>query len=128
MRANRGDPIIYPKPDGKLSFDLLSNLQRSGTTHEADQPSHLHIQPGKTDISESISYHYYSAPEQRFCPAGVYEYEDTEPSRNEYHNNKRLVLNSQNCLHCKCCSIKTVDEWVKWTVPEGGGGPNYTVM
>jgi electron-transferring-flavoprotein dehydrogenase len=107
-------PIQYPRPDGKLSFDLLTNLARSGTNHEGDQPSHLKIKPGMESVPSEVSYKVFGAPESRFCPAQVYEY--PEPGK--------LVINAQNCLHCKTCSIKTPKEFIKWTVPEaGGGGP-----
>jgi electron-transferring-flavoprotein dehydrogenase len=107
-------PIPYPKPDGVLSFDLLSNLARSGTNHEHDQPSHLRVRPGMASVPAEVSYAKYAAPESRFCPARVYEY--PEPGK--------LVINAQNCLHCKACAIKTPGEYIKWTVPEaGGGGP-----
>ncbi|RYG50226.1 electron transfer flavoprotein-ubiquinone oxidoreductase [archaeon] len=109
-------PITYPKPDGKLSFDLLTNLARSGTNHEGDQPAHLRIKPGKEHVPTDVSYKIYAGPEGRFCPARVYEYPEGE--------NGKLVINAQNCVHCKCCSIKTPEEYIKWTVPEaGGGGP-----
>jgi electron-transferring-flavoprotein dehydrogenase len=107
-------PIDYPKPDGKLSFDLLTNLARSGTSHEADQPAHLRIKPGM-EGAPARSYEKWAAPESRFCPAGVYEY--PEPGK--------LQINAQNCVHCKTCDIKTPENYVKWTVPEaGGGGPS----
>lgn len=109
-------PIDYPKPDGKLTFDLLSNLQRSGTYHE-DQPSHLRIKEGMENVPSDESLPEYAGPEQRFCPARVYEYQD-----------EKLVINAQNCVHCKCCSIKMPEEYIDWTVPEGGGGPAYTQM
>jgi electron-transferring-flavoprotein dehydrogenase len=108
--------IKYPKPDGILSFDLLTNLQRSGTTHEADQEAHLRIKPEKSMVAAKTSLEEFAGPESRFCPAKVYE----------YHEGK-LVINAQNCLHCKACSIKTPEEFIKWTVPEGGGGPKYTM-
>ncbi|KRX04275.1 hypothetical protein PPERSA_11399 [Pseudocohnilembus persalinus] len=113
--------IEYPKHDGKLTFDLLENLQRSGTNHDHDQPSHLRI---KEDKKESIqkSLKTYGAPETRFCPANVYEFVDDEANPGE----KKLQINAQNCVHCKTCSIKMVDEYINWTVPESGGGPNYT--
>lgn len=110
-------PIDYPPPDGVVTFDLLTNLQRSGTYHADDQPSHLRIKPELGDIPENVSLQVYGGPEQRFCPAGVYEYVE-----------EKLVINSQNCIHCKCCSIKTPKEYIEWTVPEGGGGPQYQVM
>ncbi|KAL3802320.1 hypothetical protein HJC23_007145 [Cyclotella cryptica] len=115
--ANEFQPINYPPSDGKLTFDLLTNLQRSGTYHEDDQPSHLKIKPDVASVPESISLQVYAAPESRFCPAGVYEYVD-----------EKLVINAQNCIHCKCCSIKMPHEYINWTVPEGGGGPQYQVM
>lgn len=115
--ANEFQPIIYPQPDGILTFDLLTNLQRSGTYHEDYQPSHLKIKPDKASVPESISLQVYAAPESRFCPAGVYEYVD-----------EKLVINAQNCIHCKCCSIKMPHKYIDWTVPEGGGGPQYQVM
>lgn len=115
------EPIDYPKPDGKLSFDLLSNLARSGTNHEGDQPSHLRIKPGMENVPTDVSYKVYAGPEGRFCPAKVYEYPEETPGK--------LVINAQNCVHCKCCSIKTPREFIKWTVPEaGGGGPAYDLM
>lgn len=107
-------PINYPKPDGVLSFDLLTNLQRSGTNHEHDQPAHLRIRPGMESVPTQVSYARFAAPESRFCPAKVYEY--PEPNK--------LQINAQNCLHCKACAIKTPQNYIKWTVPEaGGGGP-----
>ncbi|EDQ91275.1 uncharacterized protein MONBRDRAFT_23517 [Monosiga brevicollis MX1] len=117
-------PIEYPKPDGVLSFDLLSNLSRSGTNHE-DQPSHLRIKPDLKDIPNNVSYPEYAGPEQRFCPARVYEYTDGSESAD---GKPQLVINAQNCVHCKCCSIKMPQEYIDWTVPEGGGGPAYEVM
>lgn len=116
--AKNFKPINYPKPDGKLSFDLLSNLQYSGTNHEGDQPPHLRIKPGMEDVPSNVSHAVYAGPEGRFCPAKVYEYPEDQ--------NGKLVINAQNCIHCKCCSIKTPKEYIKWTVPEaGGGGPSY---
>jgi len=121
--ANKFEPIQYPAPDGVITFDLLTNLQRSGTYHEDDQPAHLRIKAELADIPESISMQMYAAPEQRFCPAGVYEYVEEEGN-----GEKKLVINAQNCVHCKCCSIKMPHEYINWTVPEGGGGPQYQVM
>lgn len=116
-------PIDYPKPDGVLSFDLLTNLQRSGTYHEDDQPAHLKIRPHLKEVPEKESYDTYAGPETRFCPAKVYEYvakEENEPPK--------LVINAQNCLHCKTCDIKAPRNYIDWTVPEGGGGPAYDGM
>ncbi|CAH0485323.1 unnamed protein product [Peronospora farinosa] len=112
-------PIKYPKPDGELTFDLLSNLQRSGTNHNHDQPSHLRIKPEHAKVPSEESFPVYAGPEQRFCPAGVYEYTDGS----EADGVPQLVINAQNCVHCKCCSIKMPKEYIDWTVPEGGGGP-----
>jgi len=117
------EEIVYPKPDGKLSFELLSNLSRSGTNHE-DQPSHLRIKPEFADIPANESFPVYAGPEQRFCPAKVYEYTDGSDTDGV----PQLVINAQNCVHCKCCSIKMPKEYINWTVPEGAGGPNYDVM
>ena len=113
-------PINYPPPDSKITFDLLTNLQRSNTYHAEDQPAHLRIKPNAKEFAESISIKDYAAPEQRFCPASVYEYVGD--------SDKKLVINAQNCVHCKCCSIKMPGEYIEWTVPEGGGGPQYQVM
>jgi electron-transferring-flavoprotein dehydrogenase len=116
-------PIEYPAPDGKLTFDLLTNLQRAGTFHEDDQPSHLRIKPEQAEIPKKTSLQVYAGPEQRFCPAAVYEYVDVVNTKG-----KELVINAQNCIHCKCCSIKTPKEYIRWSVPEGGGGPQYQIM
>jgi electron-transferring-flavoprotein dehydrogenase len=131
--ASQHEPIPYPAPDGKLTFDLLTNLQRSGVYHEDDQPCHLRIKPDLAHIPENVSMSVYAAPETRFCPAGVYEYvpdvmseEGAVGKTNE--DKKKLVINSQNCIHCKCCSIKMPSEYIEWTVPEGGGGPQYQDM
>lgn len=117
-------PINYPLPDGILTFDLLTNLQRSGTFHEEDQETHLRIKPECSHIPKTVSMQIYGAPEQRFCPAGVYEY----TSDDDDEMRAQLVINAQNCIHCKCCSIKMPGEYIQWTVPEGGGGPQYQVM
>jgi len=111
------EPIEYPKPDGKISFSLLDNLALSGTNH-GEQPSHLRIKPELAAVPESVSLQVHGGPEQNFCPAKVYEYDE----------NDKLVINAQNCLHCKACSIKMPQEYINWTVPEGGGGPAYELM
>lgn len=121
------EPKEYPAPDGKLTFDLLTNLQRSGTFHADDQPAHLRIKPEFADIPKTTSLQVYAGPEQRFCPAGVYEYVDNT-EEGDGSGGKKLVINAQNCVHCKCCSIKMPNEYINWTVPEGGGGPQYQVM
>jgi electron-transferring-flavoprotein dehydrogenase len=116
-------PIAYPAPDGKLTFDLLTNLTRSGVSHNADQPAHLTL---KDPLSpEKVSLAVYDGPEGRFCPAGVYEYVDKEEGQGK---GKRLQINAQNCIHCKTCDIKTPDLNVNWVVPEGSGGPAYGKM
>lgn len=115
-------PILYPKPDGVLSFDILTNLTRSGTNHEHDQPAHLKIKEGMEGVAANQSLPVYDGPEQRFCPAAVYSY--TEPD--EATGIRNLAISAQNCLHCKTCDIKTPSGYIRWTVPEGGGGPAYT--
>lgn len=136
LAANH-QPISYPPSDGKLTFDLLTNLQRAGTYHEEDQPSHLRIKPELKDVPVHTSMQVYSGPEQRFCPAGVYEYVDNTTTTTDaaskskdgnHASDKKLVINAQNCIHCKCCSIKMPRDYIEWTVPEGGGGPQYQVM
>jgi electron-transferring-flavoprotein dehydrogenase len=121
LPAAQCSPIEYPKADGKISFDLLENLARSGVNHNHDQPAHLKVKPELANVPLDVSFTTYAAPESRFCPAGVYEYpiEDGVP---------RLQINAQNCVHCKCCSIKTPREFIEWTVPEGSGGPQYAAM
>ena len=120
-KASQSKKIEYPKHDGVLTFDLLENLARSGTNHDHDQPSHLKIKIDKKE-KPLISYKEYGGPEERFCPAKVYEFVKDE------NNNPKLQINAQNCLHCKCCSIKMVDEYIDWNVPQGGEGPKYTIM
>jgi len=118
-------PIEYPKPDGVLSFDLLTNLARSGTNHEADQPSHLRVRAGMEQVPVAVSHAVYAAPESRFCPARVYEFPEPEKKGDA----PQLVINASNCLHCKACAVKTPKNYIKWTVPEaGGGGPSYEIM
>jgi electron-transferring-flavoprotein dehydrogenase len=120
--AEKHNPIKYPQPDNKISFDLLTNLQKSGTYHE-DQPSHLKIKKNLKNIPNTLSILKYDGPEQRFCPAKVYEY-----NLNQETGIKELNINSQNCIHCKCCSIKMPKEYIDWNVPEGGNGPSYNIM
>lgn len=98
-------------------------LQNTGTTHNDDQPSHLRVKQDLQHVPSDVSIKKFAGPEQRFCPAGVYEY--SEP---DAQGQQKLIINAQNCVHCKCCSIKTPQEFIEWTVPEGGGGPAYTVM
>jgi electron-transferring-flavoprotein dehydrogenase len=120
-KINEVVPIKYPKPDGVLSFDLLTNLARSGTNHNHDQPSHLKLK--NKDIPVEINLKEYGGPEQYYCPAKVYEFIKDESS-----NKSKLQINAQNCLHCKACDIKDPTQNIDWTVPEGGGGPSYNIM
>ena len=113
-------PIEYPKPDGKLTFDRLSSVYISNTNHDDDQPCHLTLKDDGVPIS--INLESYDAPEQRYCPAGVYEIvreQDSPP---------RLQINYQNCVHCKTCDIKDPTQNIDWVVPQGGDGPNYVGM
>lgn len=110
--------IEYPKPDGVLSFDLLTNLTRSGTNHSDDQPVHLTLKDPSIPVNRNLAV--FDGPENRFCPAGVYEYVDKEEG-----GGKRLQINAQNCVHCKTCDIKDPSQNINWVVPEGGGGPQY---
>jgi electron-transferring-flavoprotein dehydrogenase len=114
-------PIVYPKPDGKLTFDRLSSVFISNTNHAEDQPSHLTLKD--PSIPVNVNLHKFAGPEARYCPAGVYEFVKDEASGHE-----RLQINAQNCVHCKTCDIKDPTQNIVWVVPEGGGGPNYTNM
>jgi electron-transferring-flavoprotein dehydrogenase len=120
-KASDSAPIYYPKPDGKVSFDRLSSVFISNTNHEEDQRSHLTLKDASVPISVNLSL--YDAPEQRYCPAGVYEI-----VRDADGLNPRLQINAQNCVHCKTCDIKDPTQNINWVVPEGGGGPNYPNM
>ncbi len=120
-KAADAAPIVYPKPDGKVSFDRLSSVFISNTNHEENQPSHLQLKD--PDLAISVNYSLYDSPEQRYCPAGVYEIV-SEPAG----GGKRLQINAQNCVHCKTCDIKDPRQNINWVVPEGGGGPNYPNM
>jgi electron-transferring-flavoprotein dehydrogenase len=113
-------PIDYPKPDGKVSFDRLSSVFISNTNHEENQPAHLKL--ADPDIAITVNLAIYEAPEQRYCPAGVYEIVGRETGE------PRLQINAQNCVHCKTCDIKDPTQNINWVVPEGGGGPNYPNM
>lgn len=119
--AKDSPKIHYPKPDGKISFDRLSNVFYSSTNHAENQPSHLIL--ADPDIAISVNNALYDSPETRYCPAGVYEIEE-----NAKTGKKSLRINSQNCLHCKTCDIKDPTQNITWVVPEGGGGPNYPNM
>ena len=114
-------PINYPKPDSVISFDRNSSVFLSNTNHEENQPIHLTLKDDRVPID--INLNDYDAPEQRYCPAGVYEI-----VRDQADDDPRLVINAQNCVHCKTCDIKDVTQNINWVVPEGGGGPNYPNM
>ncbi len=118
-KASECAPIVYPKPDGKISFDRLSSVFISATNHSEEQPCHLRLKDASVPISTNLAL--YNAPETRYCPAGVYEIVE-EPS------GPRMQINAQNCLHCKTCDIKDPTQNIDWAVPEGSGGPNYPNM
>ncbi len=120
-KASEAPKIEYPKPDGKITFDRLSSVFISNTNHEENQPSHLTLKDPKVPIAVNLAL--YDAPEQRYCPAGVYEI-----VRDASGENPRLQINAQNCVHCKTCDIKDPTQNINWVVPEGGGGPNYPNM
>ena len=116
-------PIVYPKPDGKISFDKLSSVFVSNTNHEEDQPVHLKLKDPSVPVRENLPL--YGEPARLYCPAGVYEivYADEKAK-----SNPRFVINAQNCVHCKTCDIKDPAQNIVWVTPEGGGGPNYPNM
>jgi electron-transferring-flavoprotein dehydrogenase len=118
--ASLHKPINYPKPDGKLSFDRLTNVSFSGTNHEENQPCHLKL--ADPTIPISVNLPEYDEPAQRYCPAGVYEVLKEEGA------DAKFVINFQNCVHCKTCDIKDPSRNITWTVPQGGDGPNYPNM
>lgn len=118
--ANVYKKIDYPKPDGVISFDRLSSVFLSGVNHEEDQPVHLTLKDAAVPIE--VNLNLYESPEQRYCPAGVYEIVGRE------EGDPRLQINAQNCVHCKTCDIKDPTQNINWVVPEGGGGPNYPNM
>jgi electron-transferring-flavoprotein dehydrogenase len=113
-------PILYPKPDGKLTFDRLSSVFISNTNHSEDQPSHLTLKDASVPVQ--VNLQKFAGPESRYCPAGVYEFVEAEGG------GQRLQINAQNCVHCKTCDIKDPTQNIVWVTPEGGGGPNYTNM
>ncbi|MEM9707850.1 MAG: electron transfer flavoprotein-ubiquinone oxidoreductase [Pseudomonadota bacterium] len=118
-KAEKYKPIDYPKPDGVISFDRLTNVAYSFTNHEESQPAHLHLTNPETPVSVELAE--FAAPSSRYCPAGVYEYvgEGAET---------KFQINFQNCVHCKTCDIKDPTQNITWTVPQGGDGPNYPNM
>jgi electron-transferring-flavoprotein dehydrogenase len=113
-------PIVYPKPDGKLTFDRLSSVFISNTNHAEDQPAHLTLKDASVPVN--VNLQKFAGPESRYCPAGVYEFVEAEGG------GQRLQINAQNCVHCKTCDIKDPTQNIVWVTPEGGGGPNYTNM
>ena len=120
-KARDAPRIAYPKPDGEVTFDRLSSVFISNTNHEENQPAHLKLADPALPITVNLAA--YDAPEQRYCPAGVYEI-----LREDDGSNPRLRINAQNCVHCKTCDIKDPRQNIEWAVPEGGGGPNYPNM
>ena len=121
QNASNFKPIEYPKPDGKLTFDILTSVSRTATYHQEDEPCHLRIPQQDHRKHAEISWPKYKGIEQRFCPAGVYEYveDESEPLGVKFN------INSQNCIHCKTCDIKVPAQDINWEVPEGGDGPKY---
>jgi len=113
--------IEYPKPDGNISFDILTSVSRTGTTHEEDQP--VHLQVADWDKHAEMEYPKYKGIENRFCPAGVYEYVEDE----DKDLGVRFQINAQNCIHCKTCDIKVPDQDINWQTPQGGEGPKYVL-
>jgi electron-transferring-flavoprotein dehydrogenase len=111
--------IVYPKPDGVLTFDRLSSVFLSNTNHEEGQPAHLIVHD--MALQKSSEHDVYGGPSARYCPAGVYEWV-------EEGGTPRFVINAQNCVHCKTCDIKDPNQNITWVPPEGGGGPNYPNM
>jgi electron-transferring-flavoprotein dehydrogenase len=118
-RADESEKIVYPKPDGVLTFDRLTSVRLSNTMHEEGQPSHLKLRDPEIPVEANLPL--YAEPAQRYCPAAVYEIV-------EQGDEKKFVINAQNCVHCKTCDIKDPAQNIDWTVPNGGGGPNYPSM
>jgi len=118
--ARKHKPIDYPKPDGKLSFDRLTNVAYSFTNHEESQPAHLHLMDPSVPVG--VNLEKYAGPSARYCPAGVYEFVE------EAGKDTKFVINFQNCVHCKTCDIKDPSQNINWTTPQGGDGPNYPNM
>ena len=117
--ANKMPKISYPKPDGTISFDVLSSVFLSNTNHAEDQPCHLVLEDETIPIDQNLPL--YDEPAQRYCPAGVYEIIEEE-------GQKKFQINAQNCVHCKTCDIKDPAQNINWVTPEGTGGPNYPNM
>ena len=117
--ASKHKPIDYPKPDGKISFDRLTNVSFAATNHEESQPCHLKLADPDLPVRENLPK--YDGPSARYCPAGVYEFIGEG-------DDKRFQINFQNCVHCKTCDIKDPAQNINWTTPQGGDGPNYPNM
>ncbi|WP_349277292.1 electron transfer flavoprotein-ubiquinone oxidoreductase [Polaromonas hydrogenivorans] len=118
--ASECQPILYPKPDNKITFDRLTSVFISNTNHEEHQPAHLTLKDASVPVAVNLAL--YAGPESRYCPAGVYEFVKNPD------NTDRLQINAQNCVHCKTCDIKDPTQNIVWVTPEGGGGPNYSGM
>jgi len=124
LPAASSPKIEYPRPDGKISFDIMTSVSRSGTTHDHDQPSHLRLKDGIDAVKHTATHwREFRGVESRFCPAGVYEYVDDPDGP----DGKRFVINAQNCVHCKTCDIKVPGQDIDWTPPQGGEGPKYVL-
>ncbi|KAK4887625.1 hypothetical protein RN001_003896 [Aquatica leii] len=119
--AKECKPIEYPKPDNKITFDILTSVSLTGTNHEDNQPPHLTLKDDTVPVKTNLDK--YDGPEGRFCPAGVYEFVPLESG-----DGQRLQINAQNCIHCKTCDIKDPSQNINWVTPEGGGGPAYNGM
>ncbi|NCO99831.1 MAG: electron transfer flavoprotein-ubiquinone oxidoreductase, partial [Sphingomonadales bacterium] len=119
-RAEHCEKIVYPKPDGVITFDRLSSVFLSNTNHEEDQPVHLQLKD--PSIPVDVNLPVFAGPSARYCPAGVYEFIEDENGKPKFQ------INAQNCVHCKTCDIKDPSQNINWVVPEGGGGPNYPNM
>ncbi len=122
--ASQVAPIRYPRPDGVLTFDRLSSVFISNTNHEENQPAHLTLIDAAVPVA--VNLERYAGPESRYCPAGVYEFVKDDDGNGK--DSDRLVINAQNCVHCKTCDIKDPTQNIVWVTPEGGGGPNYAGM
>jgi electron-transferring-flavoprotein dehydrogenase len=118
-KAAESRRIAYPKPDNTLTFDRLTSVRLSNTMHAENQPSHLKLKDPLIPVNQNLPL--YDEPAQRYCPAAVYEVVNEE-------GRPKFVINAQNCVHCKTCDIKDPAQNIVWTVPEGGGGPNYPNM
>ena len=121
LPANKANKINYPKYDGIITFDKTSSVYLTGTNHTENQPVHLHLKNPELPINYTLEI--YNEPSQLYCPVGVYEIQSDQDG-----SNKKFVINSQNCIHCKTCDIKEPSQNITWVVPEGGGGPKYGNM